>query len=67
MEKVSMKFLSFLALIVAGICLILALLARFFFDGRIIFSLYYLYQSTGIFLLASIAFALQHLIQTKSK
>jgi hypothetical protein len=62
-----MKLLSILALIAAGISLILALLARFFFSGRIIFSLYYFYQSTGLFLLASIAFALQHLIQTKTK
>jgi hypothetical protein len=62
-----MKFLSFLALLAAGISLLLALVARFFFGGRIIFSLYYYYQSTGLFLLASIAFALQHILQTKAK
>jgi hypothetical protein len=62
-----MKFLSILALIAAGISLILALLTRFFFDGRIIISSYFYFQSTGLFLLASIAFALQHLIHTKSK
>jgi hypothetical protein len=62
-----MKLLSIIALIGAGVTLLLALLARIFFDGRIIISFIWYFQSTGLLLLASIALSLIHLINLKSK
>jgi hypothetical protein len=62
-----MKLLSIIALIGAGVSLFLALLARIFFDGRIIISFLWYFQSTGLLLLASIAFSLIHLINLRGK
>lgn len=62
-----MKILSYVALIAAGISLLLALLAHFFFNDRIIFYFTYYISGAGLFLLTSIAFALHHLINMKSK
>lgn len=62
-----MKTLSYIALIVAGLCLLLALLSHFFFGGRIVFNWDKYISGVTIFLLTSIVFALYHLIMLKSK
>jgi len=62
-----MKLLSYIALIGAGVCLVIALLARFFFNSRIIFHFVNYLTAVEICLLASIAFALLYIIQLKSK
>jgi len=66
-EVLSMKTLSYIALILAGLCLLLALLAHFFLGGRIVFNWDKYISGVTIFLLTSIVFALYHLIMLKSK
>jgi len=62
-----MKSLSYIALIAAAVSFILALVARYCFDGKLIFNFFYYITGTGLLLLASIALALQYLINIKSK
>ncbi|MGB8951582.1 MAG: hypothetical protein WCC06_02805 [Candidatus Aminicenantales bacterium] len=62
-----MKMLSYLALILSGICLVLAVLSNKFFDHRIIIHWANYREGVSIFLLAAILFALYHLIGLKSK
>ena len=62
-----MKSLSYIALIVAAVSFILALVARYFFDGKLILHFFYYITGTGLSLLASIALALQYLISIKNK
>lgn len=62
-----MKILSLVALIAAGVSLLLALLAHLFFNDRIVFYFSYYISGSGLLLLASIAFALQYLINLKRK
>jgi hypothetical protein len=60
-----MKTLSFASLLLAGLCLVLALASHFLTSGRLVFHWYTYVQGTSIFLLASIALAAQHIIQQK--
>ena len=62
-----MKILSLVTLIASGVSLLLAFLARYLPGERLIFYFSYYLSGTGLLLLASIAFALQHLINLKSK
>ncbi len=60
-----MKTLSLASLLLAGLCVVLALISHFLASGRFIFNWYTYVQATSIFLLASIALAAQHFIQQK--
>jgi len=62
-----MKTLSYIALISAAVTLILAFIARFMPEGRLIFKFHYYLSGTGLLLLASISFAVHYLINLKSK
>ncbi len=66
-EVSSMKILSYIALIIAGICLLLALIGHFFFSGRVLFNWDKYIVGVIISLLTSIVFALYHMIELKSK
>ncbi|MFQ6070909.1 MAG: hypothetical protein ACE5LC_10355 [Candidatus Aminicenantales bacterium] len=60
-----MRLLSVIALIASGVSFVLAFIARYLPGERIIFHFSYYLSGTGLLLLASIAFALQHLIKKK--
>lgn len=57
MKKISLSFL-----IVAGVCVVLALISHFFFSGRIFFQWDKFIEAAIIFLLASCAVSLLALI-----
>lgn len=62
-----MKTLSYAALAAAAACVILGLIARYAFGGRVVVFFTYYIKGVEVFLLASILFALYHLIGLKAK
>ncbi|MFB0565813.1 MAG: hypothetical protein ACETWK_09065 [Candidatus Aminicenantaceae bacterium] len=62
-----MKLLSYISLLAAGICVILAIISHFFFESRIVFAFTSYVTATRIFLLASIAFGILSLSAVKGK
>lgn len=62
-----MKTLSYVFLILAVVCLILAFISAKVVNGVIIFPVSYYFSGAGLSLLASIVFALYHVIGLKEK